>query len=224
MRGKLVVIDGGDGAGKATQTTLLVKRLRAEGKEVVTLDFPQYAKNIFGRLLRECLDGQRGDFMALDPRIASTLYAADRFESKPLLEQWLAEGQVVVLDRYVSANMLHQGAKVSDDATRKAFLSWLDHIEHGVFGLPRPDLIVYLDVPQAIRQSLIEQAVGEGKHGSKADSAERSIEHQQQVEERARDITATYNQWVTIACVAGSTMRSREAIHEDVYQLVCKHL
>ena len=114
MKGKLIVIDGGDGAGKATQAALLVKQLRADGHAVETLDFPQYTQNTFGELIRECLDGKRGDFMAVDPRIASTLYAADRFESKPRLEQWLSEGKVIILDRYVSSNMMHQGAKIDD--------------------------------------------------------------------------------------------------------------
>ena len=82
-KGLLIVVDGGDGAGKATQVSLLVQKLRADGHKVETLDFPQYTQNTFGELIRECLDGKRGDFMAVDARIASTLYAADRFESKP---------------------------------------------------------------------------------------------------------------------------------------------
>lgn len=122
MAGKLIVIDGGDGAGKATQVSLLVKRLRDEGHKVETLDFPQYTQNHFGKLLRQCLDGKRGDFMAVDARIASTLYAADRFETKPRLEQWLQEDKIVVLDRYVSANMMHQGAKIDDPEKLEDFL------------------------------------------------------------------------------------------------------
>jgi len=159
MSGKLIVIDGGDGAGKATQVALLVKHLREEGHSVETLDFPQYTQNTFGKLLRQCLDGKRGDFMAVDARIASTLYAADRFETRPRLEQWLKEDKVVILDRYVSANMMHQGAKIDDPEKLEDFLGWLDHMEHEIFGIPRPDQIIYLEVPNEVRVALKARAV-----------------------------------------------------------------
>lgn len=222
MKGKLIVIDGGDGAGKATQVSLLVKRLQAEGHKVETLDFPQYTQNHFGGLIRECLDGKRGDFMAVDARIASTLYAADRFEAKPRLEQWLSEGKVVVLDRYVSSNMMHQGAKIHDADKLDAFLGWLDHMEHVVFGIPRPDQIVYLEVPNAVRVALKKRAVEEGKHGAniKLDVAERNHEHQEATEERARLIVATKNNWAQVSCCEADTIRPREAIHEDIFKII----
>jgi len=226
MKGKLIVIDGGDGAGKATQVALLAKRLQADGHKVETLDFPQYTQNHFGKLLRECLDGKRGDFMAVDARIASTLYAADRFETKPRLEQWLSEGKVVVLDRYVSANMMHQGAKIADVDKVEPFLGWLDHMEHDVFGIPRPDQIVYLEVPNAVRVALKQMAIDEGKHGANVqlDVAERNNEHQETTEERARSIVASKNNWDMVSCCTKDEIRSREEIHEDVYQIVSKIL
>jgi len=119
MKGKLIVIDGGDGAGKATQTKLLIERLQADGHQVESMDFPQYTKNTFGQLLRTCLDGYCNDFMNTDPRIVSTIYAADRFESKPQLDAWLEAGQIVVLDRYVSSNMMHEGGKIKNEETLK---------------------------------------------------------------------------------------------------------
>ena len=112
--GNFLVIEGSDGAGKATQTDLLVKRLRDEGRRVKTIDFPRYRDNHFGKLLRDCLDGKHGDFLKLDPRITSLVYAADRFESSKQIRRWLEEGADVVADRYVSANMLHQGSKISE--------------------------------------------------------------------------------------------------------------
>lgn len=216
------MIDGGDGAGKATQVALLVKRLQADGHKVETLDFPQYTQNTFGALIRECLDGKRGDFMAIDARIASTLYAADRFESKFHLEQWLEEGKIVVLDRYVSANMMHQGAKIDNEEALESFLSWLDYMEHSIFGVPRPDVILYLEVPFAIRIKLKSEAVAGAKHGKdvKVDVAERNIEHQAKTEDRARKIVAAKNSWAAISCVEEGTIRSRESIHEDIYLAV----
>ena len=223
-KGKLIVVDGGDGAGKATQVTLLVKRLRDDGHKVETLDFPQYTQNTFGKLLRECLDGKRGDFMATDARVASTLYAADRFESKPRLEQWLEEGKVVVLDRYVSSNMMHQGAKIQNADELEAFLGWLDYMEHEVFGVPRPDLIMYLEVPFNVRAKLKLAAVSAGKHGAAIDVAEQDTTHQQQVEERAETIVASKNNWHKVHCCEGESIRSREDIHKDVYTIVEKHV
>ncbi len=220
--GKLIVLDGGDGAGKATQVALLVKQLLADGYKVETLDFPQYTQNTFGALIRECLDGKRGDFMATDARVASTLYAADRFESKPRLEAWLEEGKIVVLDRYVSSNMMHQGAKIENPDELEAFLGWLDHMEHGVFGLPRPDVILYLEVPFSVRQNLKNIAVASGKHGTdvKLDVAESDNHHQEQVEIRAKTIVSNKNNWKVVYCCTEETIRSREDIHTDVYAIV----
>lgn len=222
MNGKLIVIDGGDGAGKATQVSLLVKRLRDEGHKVETLDFPQYTQNHFGKLLRQCLDGKRGDFMSVDARIASTLYAADRFETKPRLEQWLKEGKVVILDRYVSANMMHQGAKIDDPEKLEDFLGWLDYMEHEIFGIPRPDQIIYLEVPNKVRVALKARAIEEGKHGAniKIDVAERNHEHQETAEMRARAIVASKNNWDMVTCCDDVEMRTREDIHEDIYKII----
>src|SRR3990167_6836927 len=117
-KGKLIVLDGTDGSGKATQTKILQARLKKEGYRVQTLDFPQYEKNFFGGLIGECLAGEHGDFVSIDPYIGSTLYAADRFESKDKIMRWLRAGCVVVLDRYVSSNQIHQGGKITDAKKR----------------------------------------------------------------------------------------------------------
>jgi len=104
------------------------------------------------------------------------------------------------------------------------FLGWLDHMEHDVFGIPRPDQIVYLDVPNAVRVALKQMAIDEGKHGAhvKLDVAERNNEHQETTEERARSIVASKNNWDMVSCCTQGEMRSREDIHEDVYQTVSK--
>jgi dTMP kinase len=222
MKGKLLVIDGADGAGKATQVALLKERLRTEGKEVESLDFPQYQSNIFGKLLRECLDGKRGDFLHTDPRVASSLYAADRFQSKPQIEAWLAAGKIVVLDRYVSANMLHQGGKLREVKEIEDFLTWLDEVEHGLFGLPRPDTILYLDVPLKVRKRLKLEAIASGKHGADvaADQHEVDDSHQEQAEAQAQHLVSTKNIWHKIDCTKDGEIRSREEIHEDIYSYI----
>src|SRR6056297_3551024 len=114
MPGKLIVIEGADGAGKATQTKLIAERLHGEGKQVETMEFPRYQNSFFGAYIKEWLDETHGNFVDLDPRLAAILFAGDRYEARDELTGWLEEGKCVVLDRYVSANMLHQSAKITD--------------------------------------------------------------------------------------------------------------
>ena len=224
VRGKLIVLDGTDGSGKATQTKLLVRRLKKEGYRMKALDFPRYEHNFFGKLIGQCLSGEYGDFIAIDPRIASTLYAADRFESKSLLEKWLKAGYIVVLDRYVSANQIHQGGKITDDKARKNFLIWLDTMEFKIFGLPRPDLVLYLDVPKKISDKLLSF----GKQGlsvnhfvkNKKDLAEKNALHLQNSRESALKIVKKSNNWNLIACAPKEVLLSRETIAEMVWKKV----
>ncbi len=142
-KGKLIVVDGADGSGKATQAALLAKALRKRGLGVKMIDFPQY-QNFFGALIGRYLAGEFGDFIKLDPYLVSVLYAADRFDSSRQIKNWLDKGYVVIADRYVSANQIHQGSKIEDPKKRKQFLDWLDEMEFQVFAIPRPDLVVYL--------------------------------------------------------------------------------
>lgn len=223
-RGKLIVIDGSDGSGKATQTRFLLARLKAAGYRTKTLDFPQYEANHFGQLLGRCLAGDFGDFIAIDPHIGSVLYAADRFESKPKIESWLKAGNIVVLDRYVSANQIHQGGKIHDAKKQREFLSWLDHMEHGVFGLPRPDGIVYLDVPVEISQWLLGQEEQQRKkvylkRGQK-DLAETNVKHLTESRRNALHLVKKLNHWTRIDCSKKGELLSREAIAEKVWKAV----
>ncbi len=220
MKGKLIVIDGADGAGKATQLKLLHDKLKSDGMSVETIDFPRYTDNHFGKLLRECLDGKRGDFMKLDPRVASVLFAADRFESSRHIIEWIETGSVVLADRYVSANMLHQGAKLHDENERTEFIAWLDRMEHEVFALPRPDAIVYLDVPYSIRCRMLNQ----DNSRQSLDVAEVDESHQIDTERSAQTLVAAGNNWHAITCVSEDVLRDRDDIHKDIHAVVQKIL
>lgn len=221
-KGKLIIFDGGDGAGKHTQSDILVKRLIQEGHQVGTLDFPRYQTNTFGKLLRECLDGKRGDFLHLDPYIASTLFAADRFETKSQIEGWLEEGRTVILDRYTSSNMMHQGAKIEDEAKLKEFVEWLGHVEHEIFGLPRPDLSIYFDVNPEDRIKMLQHAAD--KRENVMDLAETNLQHQKDTDDTAKRIIGMTSGWITVECMKDGEMRTREDIHEEVYDIVIKFL
>lgn len=212
-QGSLIVIEGIDGAGKTTQARTLLARLRREGAQAEIISFPRYSTNIFGRLIRDFLDGRQGDFAAADPYLAATLYAADRFESKETIERWLAKGTIVICNRYVSSNQIHQGGKLRSAKKRAAFLTWLEAIEYGTFGLPRPSLVLYL----SLRPQLA------GKLLSRKDGVERNRRYNMQ-SFRMGEKLARVEKWTRIAGEEKGKILTRGAVHEKVYLAVKKML
>lgn len=223
MKGTLIVIDGTDGSGKATQVALLKERLENDGHTVHTMDFPRYYDNFFGRFIGECLKGDHGDWAGTDPKIASVIYAADRYESSHHIKEWLQQGHIVVLDRYVSSNQIHQGGKITDDDTRREFIAWLDTMEHEVFDIPRPDAILYLDVSVAITQKLLKT---KGNKESKkylkgqGDQHENNVEHLEAARESGLKMIAQNNNWIRVECSQDGRIFSIEDIHETIYKKV----
>jgi dTMP kinase len=218
MSGKLIVFEGGDAAGKATQANLLKDRLISEGREVEMMSFPDYDHNQVGSLIRDWLHGDRGEYMNVDPRVSSVLFAADRFESKPVFESWLDEGKVVILDRYTTANVLHQGAKEPHLDDRAATMRWIHRLEHEIFNLPIPDLVMYLDMPANLRIGLMQkQWAEEGRH---ADVAEMDDRHQAMVDDIAEELLGIYPKHYRLFASNDGQVRSREDIHEEVYNFV----
>jgi dTMP kinase len=224
-RGKLIVIDGSDGVGKATQTKLLVEHLKKEGKKVVTLDFPRYEHNFFGKFIGACLRGDHGEFVKVDPYICSVLYAADRHESKQVIDKALSEGSIVVLDRYVSANQMHQGGKIKDARKRREFLTWLDMMEHGAFGIPRPDLIVYLHLPVELSVALLKTKAATDKKKylkGKRDTVEDDVRYLANAQQSALKIIQAGAKWQKIVCNKGKQILSREVIHDKIWDSLRK--
>ncbi len=223
MKGKLIVIDGTDGSGKATQVARLKERLAAEGHQVQSLDFPRYYDNFFGGLIGECLAGKYGDWAGTHPKIASVLYANDRAESAPQIKTWLENGDIVILDRYVSSNQIHQGGKIDNSEERREFMQWLDTLEHEVLGIPRPDAILYLDVSVKITQELL---VKKGNKESKkylegqGDQHENNIEHLEAARESGLKMIAENNNWIRIGCSREGDIFSIDIIHGLIYEKV----
>src|ERR1035437_3623176 len=156
-KGKLIVIDGTDGSGKATQVALLEKKLKKDGKTVKIVDFPEYYKNFFGAFIGHCLSEQYYNFLNVHPKIASVLYAADRYESSEEIRNWLKKGYIVIANRYVSANQIHQGGKIADAKKRASFMKWLNEMEYEVFKIPRTDITLYLSLPINIVLQLLKE-------------------------------------------------------------------
>lgn len=215
MSGKLIVIEGADGAGKATQTKLLVERFQNEGMPVESLGFPRYESTFFGSYVREWLDEKHGSFIDLDPRLSSILFAGDRFETRDTIIGWLEEGKSVILDRYVTASMLHQGAKISDIEKRGAFLLWLDRLEYEVFKMPRPDLVIYLDMPAELRHALLTTDETKPNLGH----TETDEEYQASIQACAKHV-AGMEHWKSVSCLTEDKLRSKDDINAELYGMI----
>jgi dTMP kinase len=226
-KGKLIVIDGTDGSGKATQAGLLIKRLKHDGYKVKIIDFPGYYSNFFGKFIGHCLSEQYYNFIKVHPKIVSVLYAADRFESKDKIKKWLSEGNIVVADRYASANQIHQGGKIANTQKRKAFFRWLAEMEYGVFKIPKPDAVFYLSVPINIVVRLIKERDGNGKRnylGKKKDVHEKDIQFLENSRKSALWLANTQKGWIKIECVKNGVLETREEIHKKIYEKIKKIL
>lgn len=225
-KGKLIVIDGTDGSGKATQVDLLVKRLRKEGRIVKVVDFPEYYKNFFGAFIGHCLSEQYYNFLDVHPKIASVLYAADRSESKEEMEGWLKKGYIVIANRYVSANQIHQGGKTRDTKRRNDFLKWLDKMEYEVFGIPRPDVTFYLSLPIKFVLELLEKR---GSSKMKREYLKRGKDVHEADEnflinsrKSALKLEKEVPNFIKIECAKGNKILPREVIHETIYEKIKK--
>ena len=153
--GKLIVIEGTDGSGKSTQFRMLTDRLEREKRVFQKLVFPQYAEPS-SALIRMYLNGEFGSKPTdVNAYAASAFYSVDRYASyKKVWGKWYEEGGLVISDRYTTSNAVHQASKESGQA-QQTFLKWLYEFEYEKLGLPRPDLVVYLDVPTDFTEALL---------------------------------------------------------------------
>ena len=215
--GKLIVFEGTDGSGKSTQFELLAKRLEAEQIGFQRLRFPQYEEPS-SALIRMYLGGAFGDDPeAVNAYAASTFYAVDRYASyQRVWKDYYQGGGLVVSDRYTTSNAVHQGSKVPE-AERAEFFRWLYDLEYDRMGLPRPDLVVLLDMPVELSEQLMRKR--EQSTGTHADIHERDEDYLK----KCRDVAlhaAVYYDWRTVSCAKNGAIRSVEDIHEEVYAIV----
>ncbi len=173
-------------------------------------------------MVGQFLNGEFGPLDAVDPHFTALLYAGDRFEAKPKLEAALDKGQIVLVDRYIGSNLAHQTARVSAEQ-RDTFRRWIEHLEYGIYELPREDLILYLRVPPQEAQKLVVQKSERSYTAAKQDILEASLRHLEQAADMY-DLLAREAPWVAIECsdAARGAMRPPKEIAQDILAAVNK--
>lgn len=218
--GILIAIDGVDASGKQTQTEILKKRLEAEGKEVKLVSFPAYDKPS-STLVKMYLDGAFGDKPSdVNAYATSTLFAADRFAT--YRTDWgkaYETGTVIIADRYVSSNLIHQASKIENEHDKDKFLEWLDDLEHGVYELPRPDVTIFLDMPPEYGAKLMRDRANKANGESKKDIHESDFSYLENSYNNAVYVAERFG-WKKILCVKDEQIRPVEEIGEDIYSVV----
>jgi len=187
--GFFIAIDGIDGSGKATQADLLYKRIQSEGFDVMKISFPNYLGES-SKYVRDYLEGKFGDVAGdVNPYLTSMFFALDRLgsyndgvvtiENELRWKEHLNNGGVVVSDRYISANQIHQLGKIKDTEERIKFLKWSEFTEHETFGLPKADVTILLNIDtDLVKESIDNRDKTEGhKGGLEKDIQEHDIEH-----------------------------------------------
>ena len=184
-RGKLLVIEGTDGAGKSSQTKLINEYYTSQGLKVKNFHFPTYTHNEFGKVITHFLRGDYGKSDEINPYFVANIYAMDRYLFLGELNKMLNENDVVVLDRYVFSNAAYQAAKYKIDS-QEAYdiINWIIEFEFGFLGLPEQDLCLFLNVPTEITEArLASSRIGADREylDGKEDIHEADVELQRRV-------------------------------------------
>jgi len=225
-KGKLVVIDGTDGSGKGTQTELLLQYLEKQGKKSKYIDFPRYYTSFHGKMVGRYLKGEFGNKESASPYLSSLFYAMDRLTARDEIIDWLEEKCVVVANRYTTSSMAFQTARIPKKE-QETFLKWLYEMEYKEHKLPKEDLVIFLYVPVAISQKLIEQKEKEQRRytkGKKKDIYEADLQYQKDVLELYLKIAKRYKHWEVIKCIdSKGKLLSIEKVHKRVVAALKKH-
>lgn len=217
-KGKLIIIEAGDGSGKATQTKALYEHLVRDGHEVRRIEFPDYAADS-SMLVRMYLRGDFGGHAEdVNAYAASTFFAVDRYASYRMKWKKAYEaGAIILADRYTTSNMVHQAVKLTDREERESFLDWLWDFEFNKLGLPVPDKVVFLDMDPEVADQLI--AARAAAQAQERDIHERDKEYLHRCHAAYEELAKKYG-WTRVACSEHGEPRAIEAIHADVYAAI----
>lgn len=213
-----IVLDGTDGSGKATQAKHVKESLEEMGKRVKLISFPNY-ESPYSVFVKDYLNGKFGDSAdAINPYAASLFYAMDRYGTwiTELKASW-NDYDVVVADRYVSSNLIHQASKMPLDKLPE-FAEWLEKTEFDILGLPRPDKIIFLDMPRATAMMLSKNRPL--KNGGCKDIHEEDISYMEKSYNTARKC-AELMHWDTVYCAKPNLLPlSEEEITTNIMKIL----
>ena len=219
--GVLIAIEGTDSSGKQTQSELLYKRLKDMGIKSRLISFPAYESDS-SALVKMYLAGEFGnDPKDVNAYAASSFYALDRFAT--FRKDWgkdYDDGTVIIADRYVPSNLIHQASKIDDKAEKEKFIKWLDEFEYNILGLPRPDLVMFLDMPADTAAALMANRENKIDKSQNKDIHERNGEYLKKSYQNAKGIADSL-EWNIVSCTDSSgNVRQISEISEDIYNRV----
>ncbi|WP_160036564.1 dTMP kinase [Paenibacillus sp. An7] len=218
MLGKIIVIEGIDGSGKNTQAKLIKEYLQNKDFKCILLHFPMYNETFFGKEVGNYLNGEYGGLEYTHPKLTALLYAGDRFEKREYLKEELEKGTIIILDRYVPSNIAHQSAKLNDDEFEN-FKKWVEELEYSVFGLPKPNQTIFLDMPPHISYKLVLNKDERDYTEKKQDLHEENIDYLKKVYKKFKLLSES-NDWVSIQCYENELPRTIEEINNDILAVV----
>lgn len=218
--GKLIAIDGVDASGKQTHTELLTEHLINSGYKVRHLSFPMYDSET-SVLVKMYLSGKLGKTADdVDAYCASTLFAADRFTS--FRADWHKDFEdkdtIIVADRYVSSNMIHQASKIQNNSEKEKFLDWLFDFEFNLYKLPQPDITIFLDMPPEYGRKLMEGRDNKFSGNAELDIHESDFSYLTKSYENAKYVSQKFC-WKHVLCVKHGKIRTIEDIQNEIRSL-----
>jgi dTMP kinase len=220
-KGKFIVIEGSDGSGKKTQTDILIKKLKEKGIKTSYFDFPQYESTFFGKMVARYLNGEFGEADEVSPYFASLLYAGDRFETKDKIKKDLADGKIVISNRYTESNLGFQTAKIRDQSKKQNFIKWTRELENKVLKIPEADLVIYLYLPFLLAQTLVDKKEKRGYTELKRDIHEKNNDFLLRVENQYLNL-AKNPKWRLIDCQESGEILSIKEIAKKVEAVIKK--
>ncbi len=215
----LLAIEGIDGSGKGTQAVRLCERLANSGASLELFSFPRYEQTLFGKSIADFLNGRFGGLPSVSPFLVAPLYAGDRFESRDLLLESIQSNDVVICDRYVPSNIAHQAAKLEVNE-REELIAWIQKIEYDIYQLPKPDLVVLLDIWVKQAQHLILSKRSRTYTDKSVDLHEADGAYLQVVREVYQHLAATELNWYKLNCIADGKVRTVQEITDEIWNVV----
>lgn len=219
-QGLFIAIEGSDGSGKGTQFKLLSERLKAEGYDVATYDFPQYESES-SHFVREYLNGNYGTQEELGPYTPSLFFALDRFSAAQKIQADLEAGKVVLSNRFTGSSMAHQGTQFKTKAERQTFFQWLDQLEFGMLQIPRPDQNIVLLVPAEIAQRLVDKKEVRNYTKRKRDIHEADLSHLTKAVEVYQQLCETFPEnFSLVDCTKKDELMSIPTINNLIWERI----